>query len=407
MAVFRSLLFLLILLVVTPPYTLCVLFFWPLPHHVRLQSVVPWVSFTIWLVKHVLGIPYRLLGAENIPARPCVVLCKHQSAWETLMLQEVFKDTVFVWRKEIKYLPFFGWALAVTPMIETDRSASKSALKRLVDQGRDRLANGYTVIIFPEGTRSQPGSKNRYKGGGALLAVQTGTPVVPVALNSGEFWGPQRIVQNERHRHRQRRTRHRSDRAHGQRGAESRRDLDRSGDDPDQSASVWRCRMSANRSPQLKLKLDNSTPDPATRWHDGAALAFLGGSLRLVLGTQHQDALREGDTLDLPLPPQATPRQIQDRAEAWLRDEAKRLLLQVIEQKSALAGRRAPRLALSFAARGHWVDVQGSDSLRCNWRLIEQPMAVIEQAIVRAIAALPPEQGGFDLFGNSSITPAR
>ena len=189
MAVVRSLLFMLILLVVTPPYTLCVLFFWPLPHHVRRQSVVPWVSFTIWLVKHLLGIPYRLLGAENIPAGACVVLCKHQSAWETLMLQEVFKDTVFVWKKEIKYLPFFGWALAVTPMIETDRSASKSALKRLVDQGRDRLANGYTVIIFPEGTRSQPGSKNRYKGGGALLAVQTGTPVIPVALNSGEFWG--------------------------------------------------------------------------------------------------------------------------------------------------------------------------------------------------------------------------
>jgi 1-acyl-sn-glycerol-3-phosphate acyltransferase len=101
----------------------------------------------------------------------------------------VFKDTVFVWRKEIKYLPFFGWALASIPMIETDRSASKSSLKHLVAQGRDRLDNGYTVIIFPEGTRSQPGSKNRYKGGGALLAVETGTPVVPVALNSGEFWG--------------------------------------------------------------------------------------------------------------------------------------------------------------------------------------------------------------------------
>ncbi len=162
----------------------------------------------------------------------------------------------------------------------------------------------------------------------------------------------------------------------------------------------------ANRSPQLKLKLDNSAPDPATRWHDGAALAFLGGSLRLVLGTWHQEALREGDTLDLPLPPQATPRQIQDRAEAWLRDEAKRLLSQVIELKSELAGRRPPRLALSFAARGHWVEVQGSDSLRCNWRLIEQPMAVIEQAIARAIASLPPEQNGFDLFGNSSINPA-
>ena len=189
MAVLRSLLFLLILLVVTPPYTLGVILCRPLPHHMRRRSVVPWVNFTIWLVKHVLGIPYRLVGAENIPARACIVLAKHQSAWETLMLQEVFKDTVFVWRKEIKYLPFFGWALASIPMIETDRTATKATLKRLVDQGRDRLENGYTVIIFPEGTRSEPGSKNRYKVGGAHLAVETGTPVIPVALNSGEFWG--------------------------------------------------------------------------------------------------------------------------------------------------------------------------------------------------------------------------
>jgi predicted metal-dependent hydrolase len=158
------------------------------------------------------------------------------------------------------------------------------------------------------------------------------------------------------------------------------------------------------RSPQRELRLDGDSPDPAGRWHDGAALAYLGGSLRLVLGTRHQEALREGDTLDLPLPPQATPRQIQDRAEAWLREEAKRVLLQVIEQKSALAGRRAPRLALSFAARGNWVEVQGSDALRCNWRLIEQPVALIEQAIARAIAALPAENQGFDLFGTPLAT---
>ncbi|MCF8198552.1 MAG: 1-acyl-sn-glycerol-3-phosphate acyltransferase [Sulfuritalea sp.] len=189
MAVLRSLLFLVILLVVTPPYTLGVILCRPLPHHMRRRSVVPWVNFTIWLVKHVLGIPYRLVGAENIPDHACIVLAKHQSAWETLMLQEVFKDTVFVWRKEIKYLPFFGWALASIPMIETDRTATKTTLKRLVEQGRDRLDNGYTVIIFPEGTRSQPGSKNRYKVGGAHLAVETNTQVIPVALNSGEFWG--------------------------------------------------------------------------------------------------------------------------------------------------------------------------------------------------------------------------
>jgi predicted metal-dependent hydrolase len=162
----------------------------------------------------------------------------------------------------------------------------------------------------------------------------------------------------------------------------------------------------SSRSPQLKLKLDSNTPAPASRWHDGAALAYLGGSLRLVLGTQHQEALREGETLDLPLPPQATPRQIQDRAEAWLRGEAKRQLQQIIEQKATQAGRRAPRLTLSFAARGNWVEVQDGHALRCNWRLIEQPMAAIEQAIARAVASLPPEDGGFDLFGAPLGTPA-
>ena len=153
------------------------------------------------------------------------------------------------------------------------------------------------------------------------------------------------------------------------------------------------------RSPQLKLKLDSGLPDAASRWHDGAALAFLGGSLRLVLGTQHQEALREGNTLDLPLPPQATPRQIQDAAEAWLREEAKRHLQQVVDQKSALAGRRPPRVAISFATRSHWVEAQQRNTLRCNWRLIEQAPAVIEQAIVRALAALPPDAESCDLFG--------
>ncbi|MDA8254504.1 MAG: DUF45 domain-containing protein [Betaproteobacteria bacterium] len=162
--------------------------------------------------------------------------------------------------------------------------------------------------------------------------------------------------------------------------------------------------MSPTRSPQLKLRLDGSEPGAASRWHDGAALVYLGGHLRLVLGTRRKEAQREGELLDLPLPPQATPRQIQDRAEAWLRAEAKRILQEVIEQKSALAGRRAPRLALSFAARGHWVEVQGSDALRCNWRLIEQPLPVIEQAIARGLASLPPPDNGFDLFGTPFAT---
>lgn len=189
MNVLRSLLYLLILLIVTPPYTLGVLFFAPLPHRWRRQSVVPWVSFTNWLIKHVLGIRYRLEGVENLPTRPVVVMCKHQSAWETFAMQEIFRDTVFVWKKEIKRLPFFGWALAVTPSIAIDRSGGMEALRDLVAQGKERLAQGYTVIIFPEGTRAAPGEMKRFLPGGARLATAAGVPVIPVAINSGEFWG--------------------------------------------------------------------------------------------------------------------------------------------------------------------------------------------------------------------------
>lgn len=167
------------------------------------------------------------------------------------------------------------------------------------------------------------------------------------------------------------------------------------------------------RAPQLNLRLDAGTPDPAQRWHDGAELAYLGGSLRLALGSTAAEARHHGDTLALPLPPQATPRQIQDRAEAWLREEATRLLQEVIQQKFlegrsalALASRRAPRLVLSFAARGNWVEPRDGDSLRCNWRLIEQPLPVIEQAVARGLAALPREERGGDLFGGSTAAPA-
>ena len=166
------------------------------------------------------------------------------------------------------------------------------------------------------------------------------------------------------------------------------------------------------RAPQLALRLDAGTPDPAQRWHEGASLAYLGGSLTLLLGGAGGEARRDADTLALPLPPQATPRQIQDRAEAWLRDEATRLLQEVINQKlceavsrgTALAGRRAPRLALSFAARGHWVEPRDGDTLRCNWRLIEQPLPAIELTIARAIAALPREDRRGDLFGAAPAT---
>ncbi|MFI4981361.1 MAG: lysophospholipid acyltransferase family protein, partial [Nevskiales bacterium] len=185
----RSILFMLLLLIFTPPYALFMIFCFPLPHRARRLTAVPWVSLTTWLIKHVLGIDYRVLGRKNIPDRPAVILAKHQSAWETVVLQQVFPLALFVWKKELRWqLPFFGWALAVIPMISIDRNARTNALRQLVSQGRLRLSQGYPVVIFPEGTRTPPGTYRRYKIGGAHLAVEAGAPVLPVALNSGEFW---------------------------------------------------------------------------------------------------------------------------------------------------------------------------------------------------------------------------
>ncbi len=117
------------------------------------------------------------------------MLAKHQSAWETVGLQEIFPPLVFVLKKELLRVPFFGWGLAAMKMISIDRAAAKDALKQVFDQGRERLSAGYWVVIFPEGTRVAPGQTCRYKPGGAHLAVRSGARVVPVAHNAGEVWG--------------------------------------------------------------------------------------------------------------------------------------------------------------------------------------------------------------------------
>lgn len=146
--------------------------------------------------------------------------------------------------------------------------------------------------------------------------------------------------------------------------------------------------MRSRRQPQLDLRLNAATPDAAARWHDGASIAYLGGTLRLLLSGEYAEATQVSGALHLPLPPQAMPRQIQDCAEAWLRAEAVRHLTRLINEKSVLATRRTPRLALSFASRDHWIEAPDANTLRCHWRLIEQPPAIIDDAISRALAGL-------------------
>lgn len=139
----------------------------------------------------ILGIRIKVLGLENMPAEPAVILSKHQSAWETVALQDLIpagRYAVFVLKKELLVQPFIGWALGAMRMISIDRSAGRDALAQVVEQGRDRLAKGFYVIVFPEGTRVAPGQTKRYKVGGAHLATHAGCKVVPVAHDAGEVW---------------------------------------------------------------------------------------------------------------------------------------------------------------------------------------------------------------------------
>lgn len=153
------------------------------------------------------------------------------------------------------------------------------------------------------------------------------------------------------------------------------------------------------RHPQLALRLDFEAPDPGARWRDGAKLPYLGGEIVLSLSTDRRVAALEDGVLHLPLPPEATARQVQDGAEAWLRKEASRLLAVCIAIEARRQNRAgAPHCSLSFAARASWVQPDGRGGLRCNWRLIEQPYETVEQLIAVAMAKLPASGAVPDLF---------
>ncbi|HEV7855321.1 MAG TPA: lysophospholipid acyltransferase family protein [Herminiimonas sp.] len=186
---FRSLLFALIMLVITPIWA-CVCFLAaPLPYNKRYFITSRWNVFIIWLAKVLCGIRYQIKGWENLPDQPVILLSKHQSAWETIfLLCKMPRPLVFVFKKELIYVPFFGWALGLLRMIPIDRNKGKDAFAHVVTQGKKRLADGQWIIMFPEGTRIAVGQSGKYKGGGARLAVETKTVVVPIALNPGECW---------------------------------------------------------------------------------------------------------------------------------------------------------------------------------------------------------------------------
>lgn len=189
MVFLRSLIFLLLQILITPLFTLLALLSFPLHPITRYRIISGWALSVLWLLRVLCGIRMEVRGAENIPKQPCVVLCKHQSAWETIALQKVFPPQVWVLKRELLWLPFFGWGLAMTSPIAIKRSEGREAMKQLLKQGKERLETGFCVVIFPEGTRIPFGQRGKYKIGGAMLGASSRVPVVPVAHNAGKLWG--------------------------------------------------------------------------------------------------------------------------------------------------------------------------------------------------------------------------
>ncbi len=189
MQALRSALFLLFQVVTVVPYALGCLLLAPLPRALRYRYTVGWPRLVIWAARVLVGIRWRVVGAKNLPDGPAIVLAKHQSTWETLFLASWLpREVCYVFKRELLYLPFFGWGIALLDMIHIDRGRRADAFEQVVSQGTRKLAEGRWIIIFPEGTRTPAGSQGRYKSGGARLAVRTGAPVVPIAVNSGECW---------------------------------------------------------------------------------------------------------------------------------------------------------------------------------------------------------------------------
>lgn len=166
---------------------LIVMLFW-LPFRTRYAVSRAYAVFNLWALRTLCGIRYQVEGGEHIPDGAAIVLSKHQSTWETFALQVLFPPQVYVLKRELLRVPFFGWGLALLNPISIDRGAGRKAVEQVVDQGRARLEDGLWVIVFPEGTRIPAGQQGRYKLGGAVLAAHTGYPVVPVAHNAGLVW---------------------------------------------------------------------------------------------------------------------------------------------------------------------------------------------------------------------------
>ena len=184
----RSALFWLLQIVNTLILGLPVIVFGLFSFRIGYFLAVCWNRINVWGLRYICGVSWKIEGRENIPSTPCVVMAKHQSTWETYFLPVLFYPGVYVAKRSLIYIPIFGWALYVLKFIMIDRKSGRSAISQMCTQAADRLSKGRWIIVFPEGTRRPVGAEPNYRVGGAMIAQNVPSDVLPVALNAGEFW---------------------------------------------------------------------------------------------------------------------------------------------------------------------------------------------------------------------------
>lgn len=159
-----------------------------MPRGVLIWLVKNWSHVNFWLLRHICNLNYEVIGAEKIGHGPLLVASKHQSLWETFALMTVFDDPAYILKRELIWIPFFGWCAWKAEMIPVDRGAGSQALADMTKRAKREVERNRQLIIFPEGTRRAPGAEPKYKFGVAHLYYEIGVPCLPVALNSGLFW---------------------------------------------------------------------------------------------------------------------------------------------------------------------------------------------------------------------------
>ena len=147
-----------------------------------------WAQVSLRALNVICGLDFEIRGRQNLPERPCLIACKHQSAWDTLIFALLVRHPAIVLKRELLRIPLFGWFLAKADMVPVDRAAGAAALKTMLARARDRISEGRSIVIYPEGTRTAPGEDRPYHPGVYALYRDLGCPLVPVALNSGLFW---------------------------------------------------------------------------------------------------------------------------------------------------------------------------------------------------------------------------